>query len=267
MSGLVTLVRHSLRRRRTFLLVAYGVLFAFQLLIIAAARSLEQSGKFSALGSLLPTFMQQWAGVMVSSFRGLVLLGYTHPIVVLFLIAIATTIATECAEEAELKFVDVIMARPLARSVAINRSIVVLTVVIGAAVACMILGTRTGLALMKPESVASPALRTTLSVAAELALVIFAWGGIALAISSVSTRRASAAGASGLVAVAMFVLAILAGFWDKAAPYAHVSPFYYYHPSQVIGGAALRVSDIAVLVGFGVVGCVVAHIVYAKRDL
>jgi hypothetical protein len=121
MRDVLTLVRHSVRRHRSLLLAAMSVLFLFQVLMVAAARALEESGVFSAIGNLVPEFLRQWTNVVAGSFQGLVLFGHSHPLVVLLLVGLAIATATEPVEEIESKFADVLMARPIPRSVPINR--------------------------------------------------------------------------------------------------------------------------------------------------
>jgi ABC-type transport system involved in multi-copper enzyme maturation permease subunit len=265
--ALAAFVAHSLYRKRWLLLAELIGLFVFQVLFVAGARTIDDAGGLAAISLLLPQFMQEWAGVMMSSFRGLALLGYSHPIVVFLLVATAIVIATEIVEETESRFVDLVMARPLPRSTPVNRSIIVLVLVVAAAVATMMLGTWIGLKLLAPQNAALPSWRLVGSLAAGLAMAVLAWGGIALAIASVSTRRANAAGTAGLLAVGMFVLALLGEFWAAAAPYAQVSPFSYHESTELIAGGALRWADVGVLAGIAVTGWIVAHMAYARRDL
>jgi ABC-type transport system involved in multi-copper enzyme maturation permease subunit len=265
--ALLALVGHSLHRWRWFLLAECVVLFLFQILLVEGARALEAAGGFSAFSLLLPQFLQEWAGVMMSSFRGLALLGYAHPVVLLLLVATAITIGTEVVEETETRFVDLVMARPLPRRTPVNRSILVLLIAVAATTASMLLGTWFGLAFLKPAEVAGPAWRLVASLAAGLALVVCAWGGIALAIATLSTRRATAGGVAALLAAASFILAILGGIWDGAAPFARISPFWYYDASEIIGGGGTPWGDFGVLAAITVAGCTVAHLVYGRRDL
>jgi hypothetical protein len=57
----MTLVRHSLRRRRTFLIAGGLFLFAFQIFMILVARAIYRTGGFEELGSLMPNFLEQWS--------------------------------------------------------------------------------------------------------------------------------------------------------------------------------------------------------------
>jgi hypothetical protein len=266
-SELIALVGHSLRRRRGLFAVMCLILFLFQIVMIVAARAIQNSGGFSTLGALLPSFMEEWTNMAALSFRGMVLFGYTHPVVLLFFIAIAIVIGSEPALEIDSKFIDLVMSRPLARSVVINRSIIVLVTVTIAGIASMIAGTMGGLALLAPPSVRTPEARVILSLALNLGLIVVAWGAVTLAIASFANRGGSAAAIGGLLAFVMIVVDYVGRFWEAALPISRFSPFHYFNPFQIIGGQPLRIADVLVLIAVFVAGCIVANIAYARRDL
>jgi ABC-type transport system involved in multi-copper enzyme maturation permease subunit len=263
----MTLVRHSLRRRRTFLIAGGLFLFAFQIFMILVARAIYRTGGFEELGSLMPNFLEQWTNMVALSFKGMVLFGYSHPLVELFLIAIVIGVATEPAMEIESKFIDLLMARPLRRSAAIVRSMILVLIVTAGAVGSMFLGQWIGLRLFTPATAQAPELRTSLYLVANLAVLILAWGGIALAIAALSRRRATAVAICGFFAFAMFVLDYTGRFWQKIATTSRLSPFHYYSPFPLIGGARLPRLDVIVLVAIFIAGSLVATIAYARRDL
>jgi hypothetical protein len=155
----------------------------------------------------------------------------------------------------------------LPRSTGINRTIVVMVIVVAGAVLSMEFGTWCGLAWLKPTATIPPNWNLLRSLDANLALVLMAWGSIALAISSLSNRRAAAGAVSGLLMFSMYVLDYVGRFWTAAETEAKVSPFYYYTPFQVIGGASLELRNVLTLVAISIAACAVAHIAYAKRDL
>ena len=261
------LLAHSLRRQRVLFIAACVLLFAFQILLILVARGLEWSGGFIELGNLFPAFLQELTNLAMMSFGGMVSFAYTHPVVLVFLIAMAIGIGTEPAGEIEAKFVDLALARPLPRRSAINRSIALLLVATGAALGSMLLGTWSGLLLLAPASVPGPAPRVILSLAANLALAVLAWGAIALTLGSLARRRAAAAGTTGLLALAMFILDYVGRLWEPARGLSRLSPFHYFSPFPLIGGAPLPGRDVVTLAVIFLAGCVAAHVVYARRDL
>src|SRR5207248_6348335 len=114
MNGLLPLVAHSLRRRRGFLMTVSFVLAAFQFLIIWVARSLEQGGRFQLMQGLMPDFIAEWTHMGAASFHGFVLFGYSDPVVHVFLAAVAISVGIEPVTEIESRFVDLLMARPVA---------------------------------------------------------------------------------------------------------------------------------------------------------
>jgi ABC-2 type transport system permease protein len=142
-----------------------------------------------------------------------------------------------------------------------------LLLVTAGAAASIALGTWCGLFLLKPVAAVAPRPQLVLAMAANLALVTLAWGSVALAIAAVSKRRATAVAIVGLMVFVTYVLDYVGRFWHGVAMISRVSPFHYYNPMQIIGGAPARAGDIAVLTLLAVAGCLVAHTAYAKRDL
>lgn len=267
MTGVMTLVRHSLRRWRVFLSAATVVLVAFQFFMILAARNLELSGRFQLLEAMLAAFVSQWSNMMAASFTGFVLFGYSHPLVQLFLVATAIGLGSEPAAEIDTKFVDLLMSRPLPRAAPINRTVMVLIVVAIGAMVCMLAATWSGLRFLAPASARQPQPVVVLSLAFNLGCLVLAWGGITVALAAGSRRRSTVTGACGLLAFAMFVLDYVGRFWEAVAPLSRLSPFHYFDPFGIMGGQPLSTSNVVTLLGIFVAGAVIANIAYARRDL
>ncbi len=267
MSSLVALLRHSLRRWRAFFAATALLLIAFQFFMILAARSLELSGRFRLLEAVMPAFVAQWSNMTAASFTGFVLFGYSHPLVQLFLVAAAIGIGSEPAAEIDTKFIDLVMARPVGRSVPVNRTLILLVVSAVGAIVCMLAATLVGLQLLAPATARLPTPKTVVSMAANLVCLALAWGGMTLAVSSIAKRRATVAAACGLAAFAAFVLDYVGRFWDAVGPLAKISPFHYFDPFAMMGGRPLAASDVAVLITIFVVGGAIANVAYARRDL
>jgi ABC-type transport system involved in multi-copper enzyme maturation permease subunit len=267
MIGLPALLRHSLRRWRAFFAATAVLLVAFQFFMIMAARSLELSGRFRLLGAVMPAFMAQWSNMTAASFTGFVLFGYSHPLVQLFLVAGAIGIGSEPAAEIDTRFIDLVMARPVGRSIAINRTLILLVLAAVGAIACMLFATALGLRVMAPPTARLPTPRVVVSMAANLACLALAWGGITLVLSSAAKRRSTVAAICGLAAFAAFVLDYVGRFWDAVAPLAKISPFHYFDPFGMMGGRPLATADLVVLLAIFAVGAAVANVVYARRDL
>jgi ABC-type transport system involved in multi-copper enzyme maturation permease subunit len=264
---IAALIAHSLRRRRGFLVATALIMCGFQLFVIMAARSVFRSGGFQQLQALMPNFIEQWTNMMAASFQGFVLFGYSHPLVELFLIAVAVSIGTEPVAEIESKFVDLLMARPVPRSAVVARTLAVLLAATLLAIVSMLIGTAIGLRFLAPDDAAQPPARVIASLAANLALLVLAWGGIALMFASFARRRATAAAVCGFLAFSLFVLDWVGRLWEAVRPLTRLSPFHYFSPFAMIGGQPLDRVDLVALATIFVSTSIVANVVYTRRDL
>ncbi len=267
MNRVAALVVHSLRRRRAFLLTVASVLFLFQFLLIGAGRALHKSGMFTQMSSFLPDFMQGFVSVGAMSFRGMVTFGYSHPIVEVFLIAMAISIAGEPAGEIDSKFIDLVMARPVMRTSMIARSVVLLLLCTIGAVGSMLCGTFIGVRMLTPEGAAPPSPRLILELALNLAALVLAWGAIALWVAAMSKRQTTVSAVCGLAAFITFVVDYVGRLWTSLGRVASLSPFHYYSPFQMLGGAAMVWMDVVVLLAVFIVCSTAAMVLYARRDL
>src|ERR1043166_7760295 len=94
---LVALVVQLLRRVRRLLLSAGVLLAGFQVVLILQANSIQASNSFAKMGDLVPSFAREVLGpsfVTFLTFRGIVCLGYFHPVVMGALVSISVTLAT-----------------------------------------------------------------------------------------------------------------------------------------------------------------------------
>jgi hypothetical protein len=71
----------------------------------------------------------------------------------------------------------------------------------------------------------------------------------------------------GLLAFSMFIIDYVGRIWSKLDTVALLSPFHYYSPFQMLGGAALQWRDVLVLLAIFVAGTIAANVIYARRDL
>ena len=98
------LLRHSLVRLRTTLVVMAVALATFQVLLALAAAELQRAGTFAQLASLVPAFVRELVGtslVAMMSFSGIMALGYYHVAIVAVLVGLVVAVATEPAAEIE----------------------------------------------------------------------------------------------------------------------------------------------------------------------
>jgi ABC-type transport system involved in multi-copper enzyme maturation permease subunit len=54
--------------------------------------------------------------------------------------------------------------------------------------------------------------------------------------------------------------------WKPLDPLARLSPFRYYSPYQIVVAGEVPVWDISLLAGVALVACVLAYMVFSRRD-
>jgi hypothetical protein len=264
------LVRHSFTRVRGVLVILGLLLAGFEFLLVQVAAYFARENAFNQLSVLVPDFVRTVAGPSVlgfMSFAGIVALGYFHPIVITALVGLSIAIATEPAGEVEMRFVDLALARPITRSDAMTRSVLVLAGAGGFMLLLMMAGTWTGLTCCAPPEVERPSPALIASLAANLAAVMAAWGGVALAIAASARRRAAAGTAAGVAALAAYLLDYLGRAWEPAETVSLLSPFRYFETMPLVMGQPLNLPNVAILLGVGAVGALIGFIRFARRDI
>jgi ABC-2 type transport system permease protein len=270
MSGITLLLVHSLKRVRTLVLSMGIVLAGFQLILIVVARSIQKSGGFEEITTLLPPWFREMLGPSIAgfmSFAGIVSLGYFHLAVMGSLVALSISVSTMPASEIETGFMDLILSRPLDRHWIITRTIIVMTLSIVFVLALMMTGTWVGLETLAPKITGRPSAKLILSLATNLSLLMLCWSGVALAIGSASRRRSIAGGISGLLALTTFLLDYVGLLWKPAEPTAWLSPFRYYRPFDLVMGTPLPVKNLVVLAAIAVAGFISAYVLFSRRDI
>jgi len=270
MKSAALLFAYSFKRMRTMVITTGLLLAALQLVLIFVGGALQSTGAFDQLSSLLPPFARELLGpsfAVVLSFGGIVCMGYFEVAVMGALIAVAVTLATVPASEVETGFMDLILARPLARHWIITRTIVLTTLVTAILLALMVAGTWTGLRMFAPQGVQWPAAALINSLAVNLGMLTLSWGGVAMAIGAVSRRRSVAGGSAGLLALTTFLLDYVARLWQPAEKIAWLSPFRYYNPFELVMGNPLPIKNVIVLGAIAVAGFAAAYVLFARRDI
>jgi len=264
------LILQLLRRVRKLLLAAGVLLAAFQVVLILQANSIQSTNSFAQIGALIPSFLRDIMGpsfVTLLSFSGMVSFGYFHPVTIGALVAVSITLATIPVMEMETGFLDLILARPVARHWIVVRSIAVAAIAAVFLTGMMALGTWLGLKIFAPKDVVGPSFRMVGSLVLNLGFLMFCWAGIAMAIGGVCRRRGSAGAIAGLLALIAFLTDYVGRAWKPADSVAWLSPFRYYAPFEVIMGGSLLVRNVFVLGGIAGVAFGVAWVLYSRRDI
>ena len=270
MTALVALAAQSLHRVRKLILAAGVLLAGFQVVLILQANSILVSNSFTEMGALIPGFARDIMGpsfVAFLTFKGIVCLGYFHPVVMGALVAVSLTLATIPVLEIENGFIDLVLARPLARHWIVTRSILVALISTVFLVAMMAIGTWVGLAEFAAKGAAWPSAGLIGSLAVNLELLILSWAAIAMAIGCACRRRGSAGAIVGLLALVAYLVDYIGRAWKPAESVAWLSPFRYYTPFDLVMGSALSPRNLYVLAGIALAGFAMAYLLYSRREI
>jgi ABC-type transport system involved in multi-copper enzyme maturation permease subunit len=270
MRAAAVLLRHSLGRLKTALLVTAAALALFQVLLAMAASELQREGTFEQLAALVPGFVRELFGtalLSMMSFSGIMALGYYHVAIVAVLVGLVVAVATEPAAEVEAGFADLVLAQPVSRGVVMARSLILLALCPAIVIAAMTAGTFAGLSLAGPAAGAGPPARLVWKLAAGLWSVLACWGGVSLVIGAAARRRAVAAGIAGGAAAALMLIDYLSRVWTPIRGLARLSPFHYYNPLDLVMGKPLPPQDVGILIGTAAAAVAVAFALYQRRDI
>jgi len=270
MSGAWALAAHSLRRKRVILLGLGLVLAGFQFLLTQVGVYLMRTQAFGMLANLVPEFVRSLAGpsmVMFMSFAGVVSLGYFHPIVLAALLGLSIAIACEPAGEAETRFLDLTLARPIRRADLVTRTLIVLAAAAALLLTMMAAATSIGLACCTPATAPRPSGAVVRALVLNLGLIMWCWGGIALAIAAGAKRSATAAGVSGVAALIAYLVDYLGRVWDPARVVSRLSPFHYFEPMAAVSGGGIAGQNILTLFTIGLAATIVSYAIFLRRDL
>jgi len=264
------LLAHSLKRVRTVVALTAALLAVFQVFIIVIANSIQSSNTFGEMAALIPGFARDLLGPAMASFlsyKGFVCLGYFHLVVMSALVSLSIAIATMPTSEIETGFIDLILARPLARHWIITRSILVSILTTAAILGVMMLATWGGLQTLGSNKADWPSRTLVFSLAGNLGLLMLAWSGIAMAIGAASRRRGVAGAVAGLLALTMFLLDYVARAWKPAELAGWFSPFRYYTPFDLLMDTPLPAKNLYILSAVAAAGFLLAYVFFSRRDI
>ncbi len=270
MTMLFVLIVQLLRRVRKFLLATGVLLAAFQVVLILQANAIQATNSFAQMGALVPSWVRDVMGPSVAmflTFKGIVCLGYFDPVVMGALVAASLTLATIPVMEIETGFIDLVLARPVARHWIVTRSILVALISTVYLLAMMALGTWLGLYYFAAKNAGWPSVGLVGSMILNLGFLMLCWAAIALAIGCVCRRRGSAGAIAGLLALTAYLVDYVGRAWKPAESVAWLSPFRYYKPFELLMGSALSAKSLYVLGGIAIAAFALSYLLYARRDI
>lgn len=182
--------------------------------------------------------------------------------VILMLIFAIGAGARAIAGEEERRTLDLLLSTPLRRTVVLRDK----ALAAGAGVLTL------AAVLLVVVAVAGPVFDLTIatgrlvSACLMLALLALAFGSIALAVGTATGHRAIGAAVSAAIAVVSVIVNALAPSVDILRPIRPLSLFrWYQNPDPLTGG--LHLPNVMVLVVVAIVGYVIAHVTFQRRDL
>ena len=183
------------------------------------------------------------------------------------LVSISLTLATIPLMEIETGFIDLVLARPVARHWIVTRSILVVLISTIYLLAMMTIGTWIGLNNFAAKDAAWPSLGLIASLAINLELLLLCWAAIAMAIGCGCRRRGSAGAIAGLLALTAYLTDYVGRAWKPADSVAWLSPFRYYTPFELVMGSDLPSKSLYVLGGITAAAFALAYLLYSRRDI
>jgi ABC-2 type transport system permease protein len=269
MKGAFLLFLLSLKRSRFLLGTAGLLLMGVQIMRVSIAASIHTDQKFELLSALIPEQVRGVIGPALSSimtFDGLVCGVFYDTGFVVVMVGVAIALATVPASEIETGFADLMLARPMSRHWLITRAIALVVFAVVFLLAAMEAGTLAGLKLFAPAGAPWPSLGVVARLALSLALLSLALSGIAMALGA-GCRRGFACTVTSLFAFVSLILDWAHRLHPSLNWIAWISPFSYFQPYDLVGGAPLGLGNLFILGGIAIAGYALAYVIIRKRDI
>ncbi|KOU43389.1 hypothetical protein ADK53_06160 [Streptomyces sp. WM6373] len=271
MKGQWPLLWLALYRRRRMLAALIIGMVVFEALIVVVANTISPGQLFSAGGKGPPSayraFSGSSGGVSIASYPGLLGAGLTHPFwIAMQLTAIGSLAAAAVAADVESGTVELVMVRPVSRTRLLAERTAALVL---AALALNLAATLT----VAAGVVLSPDIHRAVPIGGVFAAGVMGLGfalcliGPAMAVSAAGRRRAQVIGATIAIGAVGFAVNFIALAWGPAAPLRFLSPYHYYAPGDALAEGGVLWPQLGILVGTGVLGILLAHLLLRRRDL
>lgn len=258
----------TLRRRHASLLTFAGVAAVFHTLVAA---SFPLIGGMEAVQSVIQTFpaeFRQFVKLAPNLQAGFGLTDYLaftwfHPFFIGLGAAFAVSRAADAlAGEIETGSVYLLLSRPLPRWTLVWGKVGEMSLGAGVIVLASWLGMVLGVQLARLDPLP---LDRYVWVAVMAWPLFIALGGVALIVSSVTSRAGVAAGIGTIWALIAFVLDVIPAV--AGSPLAWLNPWHHYFPQEIVASQTVNVVSLAILIAWIVVSTIVATALFARRDL
>ena len=264
---MLTLVRRSFGRVAVAWVAGALVLAGFQAAIVAAAVSLEESGDFKSLVNAVPAFVREMMYPALASFSGMSALAFFEPLVILLVTLFAIYVASEPAGDVESGIVDLVLARPVPRHWVISRSLVLMAATTGAFGLTLAATNRLALLWMAPAGAAWPTSEVVTLMTVHLCAVGWCFGGLTLGAAGAMPRRTAVLGVMIVATIALYLLEVLVNWSTMFEPFWWVTPFHYFHGTEIITGTSQTARNLIVLGSLGIIGAAAGYWQFNRRDV
>jgi ABC-2 type transport system permease protein len=249
------------------LVLGWGVFAAiWPAMYVGLYPSIEAMGDIQQMIDKLPPAIREFfasSELNIGTAEGFLNLEFFTFIAPLLVLAYTVVVAGGAtAGEEERGTMDLLLANPIPRwrvvvekaaAFAIGTTVIVAIMWVGAAAAATAVGVDLDLGRLA-------------QALASVLLLGLALGGLALALGAITGRRWLSAGVSLMVVIAGFFLNGLGALIDWLEPWRPISPFYHYIANDPLVNG-LDAGNVLVLLGWAVVGGIVAVLAFERRDL
>ena len=210
--------------------------------------------------SALRIFGGNWLAIWVG-------IGAAHPLLLAASCVIAVGTAVRAiAGELEGGTLELVLSRPVERGRYLAAYLVFTLAALAAIALLYGAGAYAAWLIVHPDpgSLSAASLART---AAYLALLLWTIAGYSLLCSAYARERGRALGLATGLTIGLYAWNFLASLVGTLAPFARISPWYWFNPAPVLGGGPFPWSDALVLAAVAAVCCGVAAREFLRRDL
>ncbi len=243
-------------------------MFLFEVFLVWVAAQLDTGTGIEAfLTSLIPPEMRDtlFEQVGLASFPGAIAFGFQHPFPLIAGMAAVMVVATIPAAERESGFLDLVLARPVARWRYLMATAVLLAASALVLSATALAGAAVGIRVV--EGYDDVVWTAYIPSAGVLAALLLAVGGYTLLLATDAPRRGHAAARAVGLTLVFYWLDFMGGLWDLLDTARWLSPFSYYNPVDGAIGDGLRWRDPVVLLTVAAVTVAGAFAHFRRQEL
>lgn len=256
------------RRRKLVVALAIGlILFESMIAAITAAVPSDQLFNTAHVPKSFEAFSGSSGSVSLASVPGLLGAGLLHPFwIAMQIAAIASFGAAAIAADVEDGTIELIAVRPISRMRILGERLVAMIVTSALLCLAAAIPLLAGTVFAHSLQNALASWGIAYAVIAQFVLML-SFIGVAVLVSCFARRKAVVLAAVGGTAAVTYAMNFVAEAWSPAEFLKWLSLFHYYQPADALVSGSIRWTNVIVLVGVGIVGCVLGMFRLQRRDL